>query len=95
MSPVAAPVSPGDVSAVRQSQAVLPQQLALLPDHVSVPAQEPGHKDVPHRPGVPLQAAVVRLKALHPWTKPAQLPLATKYHIQASRCQSTLFPWGN
>ncbi len=48
------------MSAVRQSQTVLPQQLAVLPHHVSLSAQKQGQQDVQGRARITLQAALVR-----------------------------------
>lgn len=57
----AAPVPIGDVPAVCEPEAVLPQQLALLLDHVSVTTEEQGQQDVQGCPRVTLQACLVSL----------------------------------
>lgn len=57
--PCAAPVPVGDVPAVCKPETVLPQQLALLPDNVSISTEEQGQQDVQGCPWVTVQACLV------------------------------------
>ncbi len=53
------PFPDGDVLTVRESEAVLPQQLALLPHHVSGSPQGQGSQDGASRAGIAVQTVMV------------------------------------
>ena len=81
---IAGPVPHGDVSTVCQSEAVFPQQLALLPHHVLVTSQGPRPQDGSCGSRESLQIAMVIL-----------VPLMHKIYLKPIfHCDAKLFALG-